>query len=133
MVGSATRSAVVWLATVLTLSWPALSAGQAPAVPPVSELTSLPVSLDRIFKGVAQLPPSNGGVLRITESVEVLGNAPELQLWDPETAKLVSGPVPFGAPTHRDFVQLHTPIQHRTPAAVDFHKLMLWLFEVLDD
>jgi len=66
--------------------------------------------------------------LKLRYAVDVFGTAPPLDLFpssriDPN---YFTGPVPYGAPTHREFLNLNTPIQHRnTPA--DFGALFRWL------
>ena len=38
----------------------------------------------------------------------------------------MSGPVPYGAPTHRDMLNEMTPVEFRAPV-MDFNALLRWL------
>ena len=91
----------------------------------------LGVSFDRIRIQLATKPETkvtNG--LKIEETIQVIGTAPKTQLWDPETAKLATGPVPWGAPTHRDFIDLVTPQEFKT-YPMDLNALLQWLMQRL--
>lgn len=72
--------------------------------------------------------------LKLTAYVDVVAKAPEIKLFgaDPRTAKeqLTSRAVPFGAPTHRDVVQMLTPPEFRTPP-MDMTALINWLAQQL--
>ena len=109
---------------------PAQAAAEA-AHDPQIDPAKLPVSLGRIRAQLAQAPPTKFAGLRIQETVEVVGIAPKRPLWKPEDAKLATGPVPWGAPTHKDFYLLNTPQEYRTPA-VDLNALFRWLLEALN-
>jgi hypothetical protein len=97
------------------------------------------VSIDRIRLQLSQesvLKPSDVKMkldvkLKIEETVQVVGAAPPIQFWDPETAKLAFGPVPYGAPTHRDFIDLNTPEEFKR-YPMDLNALMRWLMEQLN-
>ncbi|MBI3047585.1 MAG: hypothetical protein HYY76_04675, partial [Acidobacteria bacterium] len=65
--------------------------------------------------------------LNLRYTVEVYGQAPPIVLFGPE-ANLESGPVPYGAPTHRDMIEHVTPREFRAPAA-DLSALIRWLAE----
>ena len=41
---------------------------------------------------------------------------------------IANGPVPYGAPSHREFIEHNTPIEYRAPAA-NFAALLAWLAE----
>lgn len=93
----------------------------------------LPVSLDRVRRELAGAPPTISFVgLKLAETVNVVGVAPPLTLFDEAEANLVTGPVPYGAPTHRDFIERVTPAQYRTPA-MDISALIEWLLEQLGE
>ena len=49
---------------------------------------------------------------------------------DKETAKLATGPVPWGAPTHKDFIDLVTPQEFKN-YPIDINSLMQWLMQHL--
>jgi hypothetical protein len=65
--------------------------------------------------------------LRLRYFVDVYGQQPPLVLFGPE-ANLTSGPVPYGAPTHKDMLYQMTPQEFRAPAA-DLSALFRWLAE----
>jgi hypothetical protein len=100
-----------------------------PAAPVDPE--KLPVSIERIRLQLSHAPATKTFRISIQETVEVVGKAPPLQLWTPENAKLAFGPVPYGAPTHKDFIALHTPEEFKR-YPMDLNALMLWLMEQLN-
>jgi hypothetical protein len=92
------------------------------------DVSRLPVDLGRIQRGLrdsAVREEREGLNLRYT--VEVYGQAPPIELFGPE-ANLGSGPVPYGAPTHREMIEHVTPKEFRAPVA-DFSALIRWLAE----
>lgn len=111
----------------------------APAVTPSSDSPSaapvdpekLPVSIERIRLQLSHAPATKTFTINIQETVEVVGKAPPLQLWTPESAKLAFGPVPYGAPTHKEFIDLHTPEEFKR-YPMDLNALMQWLMEQLN-
>jgi hypothetical protein len=105
----------------------------APTTSPAPEIdpSKLGVSLDRVRGALAQPPPSKTAGLRIQETIEVVGKAPKPLFWNPETAKLAHGPVPFGAPTQKDILNLITPQDFKT-YPMDLNALMQWLMEHLN-
>ena len=68
--------------------------------------------------------------LRINLHIEVFGTAPSLNLF--ENFDPVAGPVPFGAPTHKDFLDMVTPQEFRAPVA-NFSALAFWAIRKLQD
>jgi hypothetical protein len=112
---------------VLAFSATRASAQTAPVDP-----AKLPVSLERIRQQLADQPETKTSGLKIQESIEVVGVAPKSQLWNPETAKLATGPVPWGAPTHRDFIDLVTPQEYKV-YPMDLNALVQWLLQRLGD
>ena len=90
----------------------------------------LPVSLQHIRLQLAVKPETKTSGLKIHETIEVVGVAPKIELWDKETAKLATGPVPWGAPTHRDFIDLVTPQEFKN-YPIDINALMQWLMQKL--
>jgi hypothetical protein len=114
---------------VLSLAAPAAAQEQprpaAPASPDVN-VDRLPLNLTRIHRQLrhtADLEEREGLNLRYT--VQIYGSAPPIQIFG-EDANLVNGPVPYGAPTHREIVNHITPQEFRAPAA-DFSALIRWL------
>ena len=68
--------------------------------------------------------------MKLRYAVDVFGIAPPIDLFpssriDPN---YFTGPVPYGAPSHREFIDLNTPIEHRNYPA-DVGALFRWLNE----
>jgi hypothetical protein len=74
----------------------------------------LPVSVERIQKKLAELPPTVTDKLKLEYYIEVYGKAPPPDFLQNFNVK--SGPVPFSAPTHQDLLDVVTPAGFRTPA-----------------
>ncbi len=94
--------------------------------------TKLGISFDRVRMELAHPAPARANALKITETVEVVGKAPALQLWNPKTADLTSAAVPFGAPTQKDIMKLIVPKEFQT-YPMDLNALMAWLMEHLNN
>lgn len=135
------RTVWLWLGIFVTPT--ACAYAQAAASdPPAAEATQeapapvdpakLGVSLERIRIQLAAKPATKSSGLKIQETIEVVGVAPKIELWNPETAKLATGPVPWGAPTHRDFIDLVTPKEFKT-YPMDLNALAQWLMQHLAD
>lgn len=102
------------------------AAQTAKPVEPGIDVSRLPVNLERIQRQLRQSTvrdESDG--LRLRYTVEVFGQAPKIELFGNRDFSL-TGPAPYGAPTHNDILQLITPQEHRAPAA-DFSNLFRWL------
>lgn len=127
-------SVVVLLGTIDVL--PAAAQGRLRETVAVTALVEQPLDVSKLGVDVRRIrrelvrvtvqEQRDGNNLRYL--VDVFGIAPSLELFlgsrnDPN---FFTGPAPFGAPTHRDFLNLNTPQQHRTPAA-DFGGLLRWL------
>jgi hypothetical protein len=91
----------------------------------------LGVSFERVRMQLAQPAPSKTAGLRIQETIEVVGIAPKLDLWDPKTANLKSQAVPFGAPTQKDIMKLIVPKEFQN-YPFDLNALMQWLMQHLN-
>ena len=101
------------------------SIGQQPATLRAQEL---PVSLERIKRKLAQVPPSQEFLLRLDYYVEVHGSAPQLDIF--EGFDLHAGPVPFSAPTHNEMIRHVTPQEFRPPVVpllAPLDALIKWL------
>jgi hypothetical protein len=90
------------------------------------DVSRLPLDIERIHRQLRQTTireEIDGLNLRYT--IDVYGRIPLIELF---TAKdnLLKGPVPYGAPTHADILQMITPQEYRAPAA-DFSGLLRWL------
>ena len=85
---------------------------QAQAAPTV-DVSRLPIDLRRIERSfrAASIREQRDG-LNLQYFVDVYGRAPRLVLLTPED-NLQFGPVPYGAPTHRDILFMLTPQEHR--------------------
>ena len=97
------------------------------------DVNRLPVDLDRIQRKLRQttIREESDGPLRLRYVVDVYGIAPRIELFS-DKDNLILGPVPYGAPTHRDMLQMITPPEYRAPAA-DFGALMRWLADKKGD
>lgn len=92
------------------------------------DVSRLPIDVDRIqrqLKASAEREDHDG--LNLRYIIEVFGQAPRIRLFSPED-NLRTGPVPYGAPTHREIVNAITPKEFRAPAA-DFSAVLRWLNE----
>jgi hypothetical protein len=112
------------LATAIGSVWAPVAWAQQPSPDPppaTSEATpdpELPVSLDRIRAKLAAQPrtaESKDG-LRLSYYVDVYGVAPRLEFFAPDI-NLTMAPVQYGGMTHREFLDLVTPEEFRSPAA----------------
>ena len=99
---------------------------------PNIDVSQLPINLSRIQRQLRQSTvrdDSDG--LRLRYIVDVFGQAPRIELF-PNRDYSLTGPAPYGAPTHRDLLQMITPQEHRAPAA-DFGNLFRWLSDKAKD
>lgn len=96
------------------------------------DVSKLPIDLDRIGRHLRQttVREERDGI-NLRYVIDVFGEAPRLELFAPEP-NLMSGPAPYGAPTHRQIIEQITPQEHRAPAA-DFGALFRWLGEKASD
>ena len=92
------------------------------------DVSRLPLNLDRIQRGLLQsaIREERQG-LNLHYVVDVYGQAPPLVIFGPED-HLVFGPVPYGAPTHKEMLEQITPREYRAPIA-DFSAFLRWLSE----
>jgi hypothetical protein len=90
------------------------------------DVSRLPINMDRIKRQVRQSTvrdESDG--LRLRYVVDVFGQAPRIELFGGLENGL-TGPAPYGAPTHKDMLQIMTPQEFSAPAA-NFGNLFRWL------
>jgi hypothetical protein len=94
---------------------------------PVSvDVTRLPIDLANITRQLRQTQSTESRTgLHIRYTIDVYGTAPRIELFT-KGDNLVSGPVPYGAPTHREMINQVTPQEFRAPIA-DFSALLRWL------
>ena len=92
------------------------------------DVSRLPLNLNRIQRELRQsaVREERRG-LNLHYVIDVYGQAPPIVIFGPDD-NLVHGPVPYGAPTHRDMIEQVTPKEYRAPAA-DFSALVRWLAE----
>jgi hypothetical protein len=109
------------LLLVVTLALPAGALAQQPQG---VDATKMGVDLSRIKRELAQAQAqaqaaeetTEGDPLRLRFTVEVVGTAPKIDLLEGFN---VRGPLPYGPPTHQEFLDVVTPREFRSPT-VDF-------------
>jgi hypothetical protein len=104
-----------------------LGAAHAAAAQQTSvDVKRLPLDLTKVTRQLRQTAgtESHNG-LHIRYSVDVYGQAPRIEFFTKQD-NLATGPVPYGAPTHRDMINQVTPIEYRAPI-MDFSSLVRWL------
>jgi|SoiMethySBSTD1v2_1073268.scaffolds.fasta_scaffold00492_8 hypothetical protein len=101
--------------------------GKAERAPePTVDVSRLPINLERIQRQLRQSTvrdESEG--LRLRYVVDVFGQAPRIELFGNRDFSL-TGPAPYGGPTHNDILQVITPQEFSAPAA-NFGNLFRWL------
>ena len=104
-----------------------LGAAHAAAAQQTSvDVKRLPLDLTKVTRQLRQTAgtESHNG-LHIRYSIDVYGQAPRIEFFTKQD-NLATGPVPYGAPTHRDMINQVTPIEYRAPI-MDFSSLVRWL------
>ena len=99
---------------------------------PNIDVSRLPINLNRIQRQLRQSTvrdESQG--LRLRYIVDVYGQAPRIELF-PNRDYSLTGPAPYGAPTHQDLLRMITPQEHSAPAA-NFGNLFRWLADKAKD
>ena len=89
------------------------------------DVKRLPIDLKRVTRELRQSESSQSHGLHIRYTVDVYGQAPRIELYTRQD-NLQTGPVPYGAPTHREMLNHVTPIEYRAPI-MDFSALFRWL------
>jgi hypothetical protein len=126
------RTMQISLIVLLLMPVALLAQEQKPAPPaqeqPAVDVNRLPIDLGRIQRELRQSAErdENEG-LRLRYFVDVYGQAPPLVIFGPED-NLVEGPVPYGAPTHREMIEQNTPIDYR-PIPWDLNSVFRWFSE----
>jgi len=105
-----------------------LSLASTAAAQTTVDVSRLPINLERIHRELQQstIREEHDG-LNLRYVIEVYGKAPPIVIFGPDD-NLVHGPVPYGAPTHREMIEHVTPKEYRAPAA-DLGALSRWLAE----
>ena len=90
------------------------------------DVKRLPVDLNKLTRELRQTAAteSHNG-LHIRYTVDVYGQAPRIEFFTKQD-NLKDGPVPYGAPSHREMIEHVTPIEYRPPV-MDFSALLRWL------
>jgi hypothetical protein len=99
---------------------------------PAVDVSRLPINVGRLQRQLRQSAvrdESDG--LRLRYVVDVFGQAPRIELFGNRDFSL-TGPAPYGAPTHSDILQMITPQEYRAPAA-NFGNLFRWLADKAKD
>src|SRR6266850_4963974 len=79
------------------------------------DVDRLPLDLGRIQRELRRTPDSESReALKLRYFLQIYGTAPQLKIFT-ETDNLVHGPVPYGAPTHQEMLNVMTPQEFRTP------------------
>jgi hypothetical protein len=91
------------------------------------DVNRLPLNVQRIQRELQQASTTTEERhgLNLRYQIEVFGRAPEIKLFTADD-NLTTGPVPYGAPTHREVVEQITPREFRAPV-MDFNALAKWL------
>ena len=111
------------------LALPAAGTAQEPDAKSAVEMTdtsTLPVSLDRIKRRMAQTEPTEDGrrgLLNLNFYVDVYARAPAIELL--RNFDLDSETVSYGSPTHREMLEAATPREWR-PRAISTGNLFGW-------
>ena len=94
------------------------------------DVDRLPLDLGRIQRELRHAPDSEVREgLKLRYFLQIYGTAPQLKLFT-DADNLVHGPVPYGAPTHQEMLNVMTPQEFRAPV-MDFSSLLRWASERL--
>jgi len=92
------------------------------------DVKRLPIDLAKVTRELRQSTATqNGTGLNLRYRVDVYGQAPSIEIFTKQD-NLATGPVPHGAPTHREMIEHVTPQEYRAPYA-DIGNLIRWLKE----
>jgi len=115
------------LAPVASAQQPPAGVPAATAAAPSVDVSRLGLDLARINRGLQQAASASDATgLNLRYVIDVYGKAPRLDVLDPKRDNLRYGPVPYGAPTHQQMLDVMTPPEFRAPV-MDFNALMRWL------
>jgi len=89
----------------------------APRAAAPIDVDAIPVSVVRIRKQLAELPPADvDSRLRLNYYIEVFGQAPRIDFLAGVNLNPL-GAVQYGGMTHREFLDVVTPMAYRAPVA----------------
>lgn len=129
---------VLTLLCVLATALPAWAQAAGQTTPAPAEQTAatspapvdpskMGISLDRIVKGLhfeEMREKRTDSPLRLEFQVQVFGAAPRIDVLQGYDIS-ASSPLPYGAPTHQDFISHWTPQAFKSPA-MDISSLAVW-------
>ena len=93
---------------------------------PTIDVSKLPLDLRRIERELERTRDREEfDNMRLRTFVDVFGRGPQIELFAPNE-NLSTGPVPWGAPTHQQMLDIMTPQEFRAPVA-DFGAFLRWL------
>ena len=126
--------------TALLLGLAPVARAQQPSAPeppaaaaPTIDVTRLGLDLARINRQLQQSAArEQRDGLNLRYIIDVYGRAPRIDVLDPKRDNLLHGPVPWGAPTHQQMLDVMTPQEFRSPAA-DFTSIFRWLSDKAKD
>ncbi len=91
----------------------------------------LPVNIQHIKRQLtASADREEREGLNLRYFVSIYGEAPAIRLFLKDD-NLKTGPVPYGAPTHQEFIDFWTPQEFRAPV-MDFGSALRWLTDRLN-
>jgi hypothetical protein len=86
-----------------------------PAPTPRVDVSQLPLDLERLQRKLQQaVEREERQAATLRYRIDVVGIAPRIQIFTPDD-NLVFGRAPYGAPTHREMMNIVTPREFRTP------------------
>src|SRR5688500_967277 len=90
------------------------------------DVSKLPIDVNRIQRQLDRTREREYREgLNVRYIVDVFGQSPRLVLFARED-NLLNGPVPYGAPTHKEMIYMVTPEEFRSPV-MDFGSIFRWL------
>jgi hypothetical protein len=136
---------VIAVLLVATVALPASARAQTPAAPqsdqppqpPTAQAPSsvdasrLGVSLDRIKRELSQAQAQDeqihDGAMKLSFTIQVVGQAPKIDLLQGFS---LDGPMAYGAPTHREMLDVVTPQAYKSPV-MPFSSIAYWAAQKL--
>ncbi len=119
------RPSLIGISLVLVAGVASTATAQDAA--PSVDVSRLPINVNRIHRELRQasIREDHDSPFHLRYVVDVYGIAPRIEIFTDKNTVL-TGPVPWAAPTHRDMLDVMTPQEFRAPAA-DFGALSRWL------
>src|SRR5262252_5999652 len=113
------------LALFVLMAFVAPAAAEEPRI----DVDRLPIDIARIKQALKETTfREERDGLHLKYFITTYGQAPRIVIVPPDgrPGSWANGPVPYGAPTHRDFIEFWTPEEFRTPP-MDFAAVIKWL------